>query len=597
MNLNKKCIKSISVLIITGLIFTFAPVQAQYDLEDNQAFYVDQGYDWNDREQITATLKKISDKAYFYIEDEYWEALSTNQRNLYMQYLDSVADNFDTKTYPKVTQTFGYEWKPGIDDEEKITILLTRLKSTAGGYFNSKDEIPKTQEPTSNEREMIYINSAQIANSLIHSLIAHEFQHLINYNQKERELGVTEEVWLNELRSEYAPTAANYDSQYTGTNLERRVEDYLANPFNSLTNWTGSKYDYPSVNLFGQYLAEQFGDGIFKKMMNTNETGISSIERAVEEQGHNKSFEEIFNNWTVANYLNDTSLSNGQFGYKNSYLKEQVNVSPITYSITSTSIINIAQNVKNWAPYWYKFINKQDSGAIAKDLELQFEGETTQTDFQVTYILDYLTKPDIIGSINLANQEGKLQIPDFRDEARSVTIIVSNQFKKSGFDNEEETPLPFVLSVATTIIDEPVNPPDEPNPDEPARPEDFGLKEGDLISAEGDFDIFIINQYGYKRLFLNPTIFEMYGHLGSWEDVKTVTPEVRDAFITSSYYKYVNEEKVYELEVTGEDTGMLHWLNITGEAFLEQGGKPSSIFIINQDEFNWYEKGAIYSSL
>ena len=46
-----------------------------------------------------------------------------------------------------------------------------------------------------------------------------------------------------------------------------------------------------------------------------------------------------------------------------------------------------------------------------------------------------------------------------------------------------------------------------------AKPEDYGLTEGDLIRAQGDFDIFIINQYGYKRLFLNPTIFNMYGHL------------------------------------------------------------------------------------
>lgn len=130
-----------------------------------------------------------------------------------------------------------------------------------------------------------------------------------------------------------------------------------------------------------------------------------------------------------------------------------------------------------------------------------------------------------------------------------------------------------------------------------ATPEDYGLTEGDLIRAEGDFDIFIINQYGYKRLFLNPVIFEMYGHLGSWEDVKTVTSETRDAFITSTHYRYVNEDKVYHLEVTGEDTGILQWINMTADDFLSQSGEPRAIFTINKSELDWYPKGLDLTSL
>ena len=130
-----------------------------------------------------------------------------------------------------------------------------------------------------------------------------------------------------------------------------------------------------------------------------------------------------------------------------------------------------------------------------------------------------------------------------------------------------------------------------------ANPSDYGLKEGDLIRAEGDFDIFIINQYGYKRLFLNPAIFNMYGHLGGWKTVKTVTTATRDAFITSKYFRYVDSPKVYYVEVSGEDTGILHWINMTGEDFLSQGGKSEAIFIINKSEFDWYPKGVEKTSL
>ena len=130
-----------------------------------------------------------------------------------------------------------------------------------------------------------------------------------------------------------------------------------------------------------------------------------------------------------------------------------------------------------------------------------------------------------------------------------------------------------------------------------AKPSDYGLREGDLIRATGDIDIFIINQYGYKRLFLNPTIFNMYGHLGGWSAVKTVAPSTRDAFITSNYYRYVDSPKVYFVEVTGGDTGIFHWINMTGENFLVQGGKADAIFTINKSEFDWYPKGTDKTSL
>ena len=90
----------------------------------------------------------------------------------------------------------------------------------------------------------------------------------------------------------------------------------------------------------------------------------------------------------------------------------------------------------------------------------------------------------------------------------------------------------------------------------------------------------------------------MYGHLNcGWAAVKTVSLATRDAFNTSNYYRYVDSPKVYQLEVTGEDTGKLHWLNMTGENFLSEGGKPEAVFIINKSELNWYPVGADITTL
>lgn len=133
------------------------------------------------------------------------------------------------------------------------------------------------------------------------------------------------------------------------------------------------------------------------------------------------------------------------------------------------------------------------------------------------------------------------------------------------------------------------------------------LKQGDMISASGsdDPDVYIINELGYKRLFLNPAIFGFYGHLGGFQNVKTVASSTRDNYKTSGLFRNCETDlagqtdgKVYGVEVTGGDTGLLHWINVSGQqAVAEDPDFFSKIFCINNSEFNWYSKGPDYSSL
>ena len=69
------------------------------------------------------------------------------------------------------------------------------------------------------------------------------------------------------------------------------------------------------------------------------------------------------------------------------------------------------------------------------------------------------------------------------------------------------------------------------------------LREGSLIRARGTFDVFIVKYSGtkqFKRLILNPTVFESYEHL-HWEDVVEVEQNVVDAFSTASLVRYGDE--------------------------------------------------------
>src|SRR3989338_10100377 len=129
----------------------------------------------------------------------------------------------------------------------------------------------------------------------------------------------------------------------------------------------------------------------------------------------------------------------------------------------------------------------------------------------------------------------------------------------------------------------------------------LGLKEGDIVGSTNlsDPDIYIINESGFKRLFLSPTIFGFYGHL-KFPNVKRIDDAVLDKIPTSGLFRNceTGDLKVHALEVTGEDIAVLRWLNITGEvAVTEDHDFFGKVFCVNSREFLWYSKGSVYSSL
>ena len=93
------------------------------------------------------------------------------------------------------------------------------------------------------------------------------------------------------------------------------------------------------------------------------------------------------------------------------------------------------------------------------------------------------------------------------------------------------------------------------------------IVDGDLITTSASFDIYIVklkNDKKFKRLILNPDIFNSYGHL-EWGNVKTVSQEVQDAYTTATLVIEVNPDgsvfdpKVYSVtSALDADVGEKH---------------------------------------
>jgi len=429
----------LSFIIILGIGLK---VQAA-NLGEIADFNTESFYDLSARSEITATLRKLSPSLYFYIDDSWWASLSFDRQIAILDSLTPLAEEFENKIYSTLTQTFGEEWKPGIDRDTRITILIHPMKESAGGYWNSGDEYPKTQIPTSNEREMIYLNAKTIdlAQAKIH--LAHEFQHLITFNQKTKLRGVIEDVWLNEARSEYTATLLGYDLNYEGSNLQQRVRNFLDRPYDSLTEWQNKSADYGVINLFIQYLVDRFGIGILSKSLVLQKVGITSINDTLKEMGFPEDFSQVFSDWLLAVYINDCNLGQN-YCYLNQNLKN-FRVTPLTnfIPIVGKSTLSIVNTAKDWAGNWFKFAGGRDT------LKIEFTSDPNAK-FKVPYIITDATGKISISFMDLKNTgKGVISIPDFGTKVASMTIIPSVQNKISNFtSNDPSYQFSWVASTA-----------------------------------------------------------------------------------------------------------------------------------------------------
>ncbi len=129
------------------------------------------------------------------------------------------------------------------------------------------------------------------------------------------------------------------------------------------------------------------------------------------------------------------------------------------------------------------------------------------------------------------------------------------------------------------------------------------IVDGDIVSPDAEFtegdvtyypyDVFIVKIVGdktFKRLILNPSVFESYGHL-EWGNIQTIAADTVDGYTTSDLVREIDDTKVYKLIPDG-DTGTKQWLNMTAADFESEGYDWDSIYIINSADRDAYTTGS-----
>jgi hypothetical protein len=278
---------------------------------------------------------------------------------------------------------------------------------------------------------MVYLNANYLKSPIIKSYLAHEFTHLITFNQKERLRGVSEETWLNEARADYSPTLLGYDTEYQNSNLQQRVKQFISSPSDSLTEWRNQEKDYGVIRLFTQYLVDHYGIEILVDSLHSKKVGIPSINYALNKNGFEKDFSQIFTDWTIALFLNNCKFGEN-YCYKNKNLKN-LRITPSLIFLPSTQRTEVSLNysIKQWSGNWYRIMGGEG------ELKLEFDGED-QVQFKLPYVLCQDTQTCQVKWLELdSNQRGEISFEDFGKNYTSLTLIPSIQSKISDFDGRE----------------------------------------------------------------------------------------------------------------------------------------------------------------
>jgi hypothetical protein len=335
--------------------------------------------------QVAATCRKVvsavstsngSKTLNIYVANNCWYSGGSGRTFYVTQAMvDTLADKFlltgtNNDVYDWVANIYGAEWGTSsnvnhITPNDQITILLYDIDNDdmvgqSGafvlGYFWSRDNFITAAQTTSNQRIMFCIDAVLFANNnntggsasdgsawaitdywpqkLIGTL-AHEFQHMIHYYQKNVIRSTSPDTWINEMCSLVTedlvadklqisgPRNVTYNDPSAGSagNTGGRLPLYNAWNDASVNTWYGGSdvlISYSINYALGAYLARNFGGApFFKNVVQCDHASQDAIEHALALVAGNTdtTFTTILKKWAVANLLSNKTNADAHTRY------------------------------------------------------------------------------------------------------------------------------------------------------------------------------------------------------------------------------------------------------------------------------------------
>lgn len=550
-----------------------SPVSAD-TVGQTQSFLVNTSYDASGAGTVSATLRAAGTHGYFYIDDRYWATLSPDAQSRFDTNLNALSTQFDSTIYPRATSFFGSENTPGIDDDPHVVVMMEQLISGSGGYFETIHNYTKARAPNSNAREMVYVNVDSASNATGKTYVAHEFQHLTSFNQKELLRNVQDDVWLNEARSEYAITVAGYSDPYEGSTLQRRAQAFVRTPSDSLVDWPNTSTDYAIASVFLHYLADRYGPDVIASTTRTAAAGVAAIDEWLSQNEKTERFGDVFADWMVASYLNDRGVD-PRYGYVRDGLR-QMRVAP-TFSARldgSNQRSDYSASLKEWQPLWIESDIASPGGATNVNVRISGSADTA---WQGAVIAKYRDGSGRVVPFLSVFGGADIAVPA---QSNGVNIISVTVAVAQGTDQPVGDRIITAKPVTVTMsLGEIAGAIVTPTP----TPQSLLPINGDLIRRTGQAEMYVV--WGPYRRYLPQGVLKLYGFEN--RPVTEVTDAVFLRYQTSNYVREEGQKKVYALWPDGTK----HWMNITAAQWDASGRDWGAIFTVNSSEIAWYRTG------
>ena len=263
---------------------------------------------------VSAALRGIGSFCYIFVEETEWNTRVTAET------VASIVRAFDVATpanpqqgiYPTLTGFFGVP--PDIDENGRIILLLLNIQDAnhasqyTAGFFNPVDQSRGVLRAPgfrgfpirSNEADILYIDTQPLNpnSEIAHSVIAHEFLHLIHWRHDPHEA-----TWVDE-------GCAGYASFLCGYSVPEHLNAFEKTPSVSLIAWPERDADalphYGAAFLWMLYLHEQHGSTeTLAEIVRNRGTSLTGVADALALRGITQKVSDIFIQWKLANYLSD----------------------------------------------------------------------------------------------------------------------------------------------------------------------------------------------------------------------------------------------------------------------------------------------------
>ena len=333
-----------------GLTTCFVPPQ----VGDTRYFWVETFFTSGSWEQRRATLMATGEHSNIWVMDY-------NSREVTLERAQQLASQFDL-IYPLTTNIFGYEFggglggNGGMDGDPKIQILVYDILNAAGqfaanGFFWAKDFFTQEELNASgwnvktNLAEIFYINSITVIDNpaFSYSVLIHELQHMIHWNEKTVIRGVNSAAWYNEMLSLMAEDIIapmiGVPTTDRGHPLQNDLPWFLLSYFEEgFTEWHQTAVSYATKYAFGAFLLRNFGGAdLARRIIQNNTTNIPSLTAALQETS-GVTFEQALRHFGEAMVFSGAAMPQGVKTFDRTYTST---VNGISYTAYGFDIWNM----------------------------------------------------------------------------------------------------------------------------------------------------------------------------------------------------------------------------------------------------------------